>query len=725
MDRRVELSFFSLLIIGSLGFITLDIHYGGIITTSIFLFIPGYLILKIFRTKLQNFGGVLILSFGLSLSFLMIIGWVWNEIGFLLGIERPLNPFYLSVIFVSSLIILAMIVYRDNYQFYSKNIIVFPSLNIKEYFISISSVFLILFSLYSSLLMRYHTYSFFAFLTYLMIPFLFIMTWYFKSKINNKLYPLVVFSSGLALTILFVFKTNYFYGDDIYASYYFADFVLGRGHWNILAESNLFSALSVTLLPPVLASLSNLNLVLIFKILITLSVSLIPLTVYYILNRYIDDFYALIGCLFYISSIYFINAGAGLRTNCGVLFVAIFIYVISRFDIFGKKVPILLSMVVFSIVISHYSTAYFFIIISTVAFFWIKIYNKFHKSEFGKSLNIKIILIFYFILYAWNAYIIYPFHSAIHAIRRGVLGLLYGKEVHNYGRIAGEGVGGGFLNYYIPEQIEYLSMWMIFGCIAIGFFYLLFLSIKRENIKSPFKNISSKNFIGSGYFAFCVGSGFVLGVLMLPGTSPGMGIHRVWGSASIFLAIPFIIGSSLVFERFKKKQFLTILVLVIYFIGVSGCSWYMHQSFNEDISYNLQREKTLKTENTSHEKAFDIYEEEIQSYRWLNHHKNTKVDIFGDHGFKYRILSNGFHTREQNISYSYKLFSNYSLDEFNGIDGYVYLRSVNLNQKEYTTTSRYEYTNFSSIYDKIENDDGYSKIYSNGESEIWSRNKSL
>jgi uncharacterized membrane protein len=63
-----------------------------------FAFIPGLMLLKLFRINVSNIVETVLLSVGLSVSFLMILGFVTNALGSLQLIAEPLSLAPLALI---------------------------------------------------------------------------------------------------------------------------------------------------------------------------------------------------------------------------------------------------------------------------------------------------------------------------------------------------------------------------------------------------------------------------------------------------------------------------------------------------------------------------------------------------------------------------------------------------------------------------------------------------
>ena len=77
----------------------LNIPFARQVSVFLFLtFIPGMLLLKIIRLEKVNLIETILFSVGLSLSFLMLVGYLMNQLGSLAIISKPLSTEYLTIV---------------------------------------------------------------------------------------------------------------------------------------------------------------------------------------------------------------------------------------------------------------------------------------------------------------------------------------------------------------------------------------------------------------------------------------------------------------------------------------------------------------------------------------------------------------------------------------------------------------------------------------------------
>ena len=78
-------------------------------------FIPGFVIVKLLKQDNLGLAETVLFSVGLSLAFVMLVGFVVNELGLLVGIRQPLEPSLLVLVFSGFVLLGALACYfRDS-----------------------------------------------------------------------------------------------------------------------------------------------------------------------------------------------------------------------------------------------------------------------------------------------------------------------------------------------------------------------------------------------------------------------------------------------------------------------------------------------------------------------------------------------------------------------------------------------------------------------------------
>ena len=81
-----------------------------------FTFVPGFIILKLFKLDALDWLEKVVFSVGLSIAFLMIVGLLVNEFSLFFGVSNPLSFLPLMIVMNSIILMCVVIIYlkREN-----------------------------------------------------------------------------------------------------------------------------------------------------------------------------------------------------------------------------------------------------------------------------------------------------------------------------------------------------------------------------------------------------------------------------------------------------------------------------------------------------------------------------------------------------------------------------------------------------------------------------------
>jgi len=687
-------------------------EFQWIITFFILMYLPGDLILDLLGKQFDNLSSYSLFTIGISIFCIIISGLTIDTFGKFLGVERTLSPKFLGVGISVILFSLTLICYKkaENKGFNRFNIK--TDLSKYDFFVISNIIFLFIYALFSIVKVRYTGSNIFLPGVYLIILFIFVFSVYKNDKLNPSMNKIIVLSIALSMTTILVFRSRFFFGDDIYSAIATSKINLINLSWSIPFEGLITNPLSITLLIPSLSSLLRTNIILSYKLMILLVVSFTPLIVYKIVRKYMNRSLSLIGAFFYMSSIYFVIAGSGFRTQIAIFFVGLFVLHVVKEKNISANNKLLMIFFLFMICVSHYATSFAFLLMIIIAVILKKVD---YKNNFKSILNAKVVIYFALVNFIWHGIIApVPFEFGTEMSYSMIFGL---REDRGIGKsVAGTG-GRGILRTYLPIQIEWILLWFILIGITIGALILIKNKLAKKK-KSQFLTLNSY------YFYFVIASGSISVLLLLPGFDPGMNLDRYWGAGSIFFIIPLLVGFTINNKRkIGLKKFFVVLVLIIYFLSLTGVTYMGYEGFDDEMPDYLKG-RSLTSENESFHHLFHIHHSEVNSASWLLNHSQGE-NIYGDDHPKnsrssYRIYAS-FALESTNLSEyenvnNLRSFSNYTIDELEDIEGYLYLRRVNVKNREYTTTHKLHFDDF--MYEEVE-DNMSAKIYSNGYSEVF------
>lgn len=636
--------------------------------TAAFLFftiIPGMLIIQILKLNKIKFIKKFILSIGLSISFLLFMGLFLNSLyPFLL---KPLS--FINVLISSNifLIVLSFMAYRRNKDdFDIKNIFNFK-INLKD-----KLTFPLILPVLFPFLMVLGTYfgnttenNALILITLFLIPVYILLIVYLKERVHEATYPISIWMIGMTLLLMAGLSSNHLMGRDVHTEYLSFQLTLSAFHWNVLSVSHPINAcLSVTVLPTIYEVLSNINGEYIFKLFFALIGSIIPLAIYVFSEKYVDKKYAFFASLLFIFQAFFIASLGSVRQLIAMFFffLAVFVLFDTEMDNLSKK--ILFLILIFSTVLSHYTTAYVaFALIVPILFlpFLKSIYNKLSKYGEIKFTNFDVIIIFFAFVLLW--YIV----VAKIQLNAGANVIATVSSSGDSGSVLAQGTTDSMvLNIFgigltsVPNAISAFVSDAVFLTIFLGLLTLIW----------RYKSFKKK--IGTGYIlGVFISIVLLILVVIVPNLSIHYGAERVFIQTLAFLALVFVIGGIKIAKIIKKPK-MDLLILSILLISLFTCNTYLQYHF-----YGIQQSPYYENNGTIKNEYY-IYDQEIAAAKWLNNYEINDLKIYSDAIAGSRFLL-GY---EPNVPKFYQLK--------NGtMNGYVYLGYVNLNKniiyKSYTT----------------------------------------
>ena len=624
-----------------------------------FTIVPGFLIFLIFPSNKINPLKKFVLSVGMSLSFLMIIGLIIN--GLYPTLIQPLSfmPVFISLnLFVIALTVTAYWRNRKalnidlGFKFDLKGKLVFPM---------IFPFVLPLLAILGTYLMNTTQNNILLLTMLALIPLYLVAVVYLRDKIHPFTYPLAVWLIGLSLLLMHGLTSNHLLGIDVHREYYCFQLTQMGYHWDLNAYYNPYNAcMSITILPMMYQVLSGMGGEYIFKLSMAFIGSITPLIVYLVAKKYIADKYAFLAALLFIFQLFFINVLGAIRQEIAMIFFFLTVMVLfdSKMDKWFRKFFIILF--IFSTLISHYSTAYvaFVLILPVLLYPFFENLIKKRKLVFT---NFDIIIISLALIAIWYFLVAkVQFASGVQVIGKtvemttttGVSSALIGTR--------GAYVLGilGVVFKSLPNAVSIIAHDLIFATILVG----LYAMIRR------FRYYQEKF---TTEFILVIIISLVLLVLFvaLPYISIAYDVARLFFQLLIFLAPVFVIGGIFIAKIIKKPKW-DVYILLILLIFLFTCVTYLQYSMlGEPYSSDYENNGTVRQGNY-------IYDSEILSAQWISNHQIDNLTIYSDGREVSRFLTAyGVNMTRENINSSYFGW-NQTVDT-----GYIYLGYANVNDQ--------------------------------------------
>jgi len=660
-----------------------------IIAFITFTTLPGIIILA--TLKMNNLGILkwFVLAVGISVAFL-IFG------GLLINFSYPLVPKPLSLmpvlfsfnIILILLIIIAYIRNKDDPGFLNNYDI---HLNLRNKLAS-AFFFPILFpfaAVFGTFLMNTQGNNIILLIMLILIPVYLVAIVCLSDRVHEATYPVAIWMIGMSLLFMHGLTSYHLMGRDIHGEYYCFQLALKNYHWVISDYYHVNnSCLSVTILPMVYYTLSGINSEYIFKLFYGLIGSITPLVIYIISIKYIGKKYAFFAALLFIFQLAFIySQQSSTKQEIATVFFALCILILFDLKISLLNKRILLSIFMFSVIVSHYTTSYIFLIYLVISSI-VNIFEGLRNNEKKKKpLNTGITILFFSVIFFWYSQITrVPFSSGMSFVKATF------NNLHNFfldesrSTVELNVIGKGLEQAAIPNIISVYVHDAIFLTIGIGVLSIIFY-------KSYRKKIDTEYYIG--IFTYV---GLLALFVALPFVSKGYGGIRFFLQTLVFLAPVFVIGGNTIAKIIRKPR-LDIAILLILLISAFSCVTYLTYH-----CYNIPASPDYENDGPNRDEYY-IYDQELISANWLKEHAEPDSKVYREfHASKRLLLAYGL-----NNPFKYAMFTNKSSD------GYIYLTHVNVNDKE--VYSNYRTTTNISDYSELFKNRWI--IYNNGGSMIY------
>ena len=720
-----------------------------------FLFLtilPGLLILQILKSNKLGFLEKFILTWGISIAFLMFFGLLINNLSLSLGYDTPLATIPLLISFNIAFILLAIVGYKLN----KDSVFSLPSIDLsvsEKAFLIVPVLFPALGIFGMHVMNTTDTNIILMFLLFL-IPIYVAFVCFFNHKFPKRFYPIVIFLISISLLLLLSLRSNHLIGSDVHKEYYFFQTTLNNLHWSIMGHSALDACLAISLLPAIYQSILNVHPEYLYKILYSLLCSVFPLSIYVISKKYVEEGYAFLTSMYFMSNVTFLWTAYNARANIAMLFFAFAMMTLfsDKIDPLEKRILFIIFMA--SCIVSHYSTTYIFFFVMLGTFMGIEMLSK--KYTIKKVVSLTIVIMFFAMIFFWYSQVIETaFNEGVSFIENTLSNLnrFFVVELRSEQALSLLGKGT-MLQESIAYRIHWILTWITFAFIGIGIATLI---IRRKEMSFSELKFKKADFLKEkfeiGYFVIVLAcSALLVATFALPFVSKGYGLGRLYPLTNTILAVFFVIGGIMIAKclslnrlrkvlsnmlrgkkALSKKQkeeknglqqtlrkfdqnashnpvrksakgeegsqvrayLIILLVLIPYFLFVTGAMYNI---------FGFPRDITLNSEGKQYDVEY-IHDQESYSAKWLENNADQKNDVY-----------TGSYTANKIFMSQARILSNFQrIDKHQKIEGYIYLGYYNVidNKLINRIYEIHNMTEYSDIFTEK------NRIYDNGGSEVW------
>ena len=595
---------------------------------SVFLFlmfIPGMLLLKIIKLEEVHLIETILFSVGLSLSFLMLTGYLMNQLGSFGIISKPLSTEYLTIAINIVVVALCVVDYFKN----RNGVFSFETDALRT--LSESMFYLVLPILSVIGVFMVVSFSDNVFLMAVMIIIAIVFVSVSFSQKSSSHYPLIVFSIALALLLSITLATKYVYGSDIALEY------------NVFRQTQSFSSLdwqpiyfgqlsyksmmSVTILPTIFSNLLNIDGDLIFKVVFSIVFAFVPLGLYQLYQPHWGKKVAFISSIFFVSNymFYSLMTTVAKQMIAELFFVLLFLLILRETKSDTRSEWIVAIFLIFGLVVSHYSMSYIFIFLILLAFILGKVFIK------DKHLKLTSPIVAFSLCFAFFWYtsaVQGPFENLVNMIRSTannfIAEFFYAGSRGAPIELAIGLVGSETPIHSIGRLVHNLTSLLI----LIGFIFLL-VKWKKRKIDPEFALLTS------------LSMGLLIATIVVPRLASFLEMGR-WYQISLLLVAPlFVLGAEAIFVKVpqffinaishkKEKEksniinksyglILTSIVLVAFFLFQTG---FIYEITGDPVpsSIALSRNKMGSSNDL-------IYESDVFSAYWLSNYADINNTI--------------------------------------------------------------------------------------------------
>lgn len=695
--------------------IYLNISVARDIIVFIYLsFVPGFVILRTFKLKEISLLNVFLFSAGLSIVASMSVGLLVNELYITLGLSQPLSVIPLTVAMSAFTLTIFFVGYRRDLS------VNFVSLGIvretKSHLpLTLILIFLPLLSIAGALYVNIPI----MLLLCAIIAVLCVLAVASNKLVPSGFFPFLVFSISMAILLLSLLLSKHIIGDDASLEYYLFRVTQIGGYWGpVNAVTNSWTALtfdsmlSITLLPNVYSVLMNLQGEMVFKVLYSFILSLVPLVLYGIFEKQSGRLIGFLSTLFFVfsSSAFFGELITVNRQIVGEFFLVLSILVWLDETIPLTKKRFLLIAFGAALVVSHYALTYIYL--SFLAF--VVIISGI-KPKFDETFNAFTSLSIFGIAFLWYAF---SASSLIDMFTRTIQ-----AAISELTTPMSRQVGGAAVIYGLP-QVFTVASWINLALSGIA---TLFLAIGVLVVI-----LTSRRLGFSIYRVLMIAGGMILFVtIAVPRIAAILNFTRFYAIAFLFLSPCFVLGGKAlleVIERILRKitelikhksasksrypavtLLLVAVLLSAYFLSQSGFINYVTGGAIHSQTFDFDKMKTSSDRQVEIQ-FYGIYtpEQDAVSAVWLSKYANTSPIVYAD-------LGSSPHALASCALIPSNLIHPLTNETKPAQGSFIYLDTLNVAKGIIPAlTGIFNISEISSALNRS------NLVYSNGNSEIWS-----
>ena len=611
-----------------LSTVLLDIPVARQILVFLYLtFVPGFVILKLLKMRELNLLQTIIFSVGLSIALTMLLGLVINISLPLFNIMTPLSILPLIAIFSIFVTAAAFTAFLRN-----TDIRIFETkFNPKNLLLILPFGILIL-SIVGIMFVNVYQNNLIVMLAIVTIALTFVISLFYKQLSLQKFYPIIIFIFAISLLLQFSLFSNYIHGPDCASEFPVIRNTMANSYWNSTNNLRTDSMLSLSILPTIYSTMSNMDPTWTYKITFPLIFSIVPLILYELWQMYIGKKYAFIAIFVFIAEPTFYTEMLSLtRQMIAELFLVLLFFVILKKEMKNLNRTLFFVFFSFGLIVSHYAMAELFMGIILLMYLISLIAHRFSRSVM-RGISAPLVLLFFVLMFGWYIYTAggSTFDSLVS------FGQNIYQQLGDFSNPASRGqtVLTG-LGLTAPPTI-WNSISRVFAYLTEAFIVIGFVGLISRRVKTNYDlTITAFTTIFIGLLA---------GLILIPGFASALNMSRFYTFLLFLLAPLCVIGAEIIARIISKPRtktlttiFLTI-VLVGYFLFQTGFVYEITGTQNYSLPLSGFKSGPGLALNFAVVTGTDV-----NGAQWLEEHTHYKTVYAGDVTpiFEYGSLQGG------------------------------------------------------------------------------------
>ena len=380
--RYLIITLFSTIVLNALFLLDESVFgWRNLFVFVFFLTVPGYLILKLFKSNVTVSWKDTVYIVGLSTAFLIIVGLIANYVTPLVAKVKPLErmpllaaiDISLALLFIGNVVKLFIVkeVKKEPREGFKINVwnCIFFAVPLLFPLLALAGVAILNNGGPNTILLIY----------LFLIPVYFTILFFVNEKVNENVFPYSLYMISLALLLHSSMRGWNISGTDILREYHIFRLTFENGHWAPDLIKHTYNAcLSINILPTFFAKFIEGDIQYIFKFYLQFIYAFSPVAVYFFTKNFTTKLVSFLSAFFYLSfPIFLYTMSMHIRQEFAFLFFCLILMALFDDKLSFRRANVMAMIFGFCMIVSHYSTTYlalgFFLFwyLARIALYWI------------------------------------------------------------------------------------------------------------------------------------------------------------------------------------------------------------------------------------------------------------------------------------------------------------------------------------------------------------------